>query len=275
MVTNKVAVVQMNSSESRSDNLRRAARLVSEAANQGAQLIALPELFNCLGEPESIRANAEPMSGATVSKMRELAKSFNITLLAGSFARLDDDSVFNASPLISPSGDILATYDKLHLFDIDIPGEVTFKESDLMGFGDHLCITATSVGTIGQATCYDLRFPALFQRLVEQGAEIIAIPSAFAMSTGRDHWEVLLRARAIENQCFVIAPNQFGRHGEKLQTYGRSMIIDPWGTVIAQAPDKECVIYAEIDMAQLKSVRRNLPCLDHRRDLHELPTKTG
>lgn len=264
-----VAAIQMNSTDDKSENLETGRRLVSEAADRGATLVVMPELFNCLGQPETIVSNAEPIPGPTSELMSQLARELQITLLAGSFGERceGDDKIYNTSLLFGPAGDVLTKYRKLHLFDIDLPGEVTFRESEFMGFGDRIAVTETDVGRLGQATCYDLRFPELFRLLVDQGAEVIAIPSAFAMATGRDHWEVLLRARAIENQCIVIAPNQFGHHGEKLQTYGRSMIIDPWGTVLAKATDGSGIITAEIDLDHLARVRSHLPCLQHRRPL--------
>ncbi len=270
-----VAAIQMNSTDDKTENLASARRLVTEAAGRGASLVALPELFNCLGPPETIVANSEPIPGLTSELMSKLARELQITILAGSLGeRCEGDKIFNTSLLFGPDGDLLAKYRKLHLFDIDLPGEVTFQESDFMGFGDRIAVTDTDVGRLGQSTCYDLRFPELFRLLVDDGAEVIVVPAAFAMATGRDHWEVLLRARAIENQCFVIAPNQFGRHGESLQTYGRSMIVDPWGTVLAKAPDGSGVITAEIDFDQLVKIRSHLPCLQHRRPLDQLSLAT-
>lgn len=267
-----VAAIQMNSTDDKSRNLETAERLIAEAKERGASLVALPELFNCLGQPKAIVSGAEPIPGPTSQRIGQLASELEITILAGSIGERTADEaekIFNTSLLVGPNGDVLSTYRKLHLFDIDLPGGVTFQESDFMGFGDRIAVTDTQIGRLGQATCYDLRFPELFRRLVDQGAEVIAIPSAFAMATGRDHWEVLLRARAIENQCFVIAPNQMGHHSDKLQTYGRSMIVDPWGTVLAKAPDSTCVITAEIDFEHLASVRAHLPCLKHRRPVDQ------
>ncbi len=263
-----VAAVQMTSTGDKTENQELAQRLVTEAAGRGASMVVLPELFNCLAPPATIVSNAESVPGPTSSLMSELARKLEITLVAGSLAeRCEDDKIYNTSLLFGPSGDLLARYRKLHLFDIDLPGEVTFRESEFMSFGDRVVVTDTAVGRIGQATCYDLRFPELFRLLVDQGAEVIVIPAAFAMATGRDHWEVLLRARAIENQCFVIAPNQIGHHGKNLHTYGRSMIIDPWGTVLAKAKDGCGNVFAEIDFDQLTQIRRQLPCLQHRRPL--------
>jgi len=261
----------MTSSADKSENLATARRLILQGAERGASLIALPELFNCLAQPETIVSQAEPIPGPTSRAICELAARCQVTLVAGSIAeRCETNEVYNTSLLFGPDGMLLARYRKLHLFDIDLPGSVTFRESDFLASGDRLAVTETKLGRLGQATCYDLRFPELFRRLVDLGAELLVIPSAFTLATGRDHWEVLLRARAIENQVFVIAPNQYGHHGANLHTYGRSMIIDPWGTVLATAPDGEVLITAELDFDRLAQIRRRLPCLTHRRNLDQL-----
>jgi predicted amidohydrolase len=244
---------------------------VRQAADRGASLVALPELFNCLAQPEEIVAQAEPIPGPTSRAMSELAAECQITLVAGSIAeRCGDAKTYNTSLLFGPDGALLASYRKLHLFDIDLPGVVTFRESQHMARGDRVAVTDSPVGRLGQAICYDLRFPELFRRLTDLGAQLLVIPSAFAMATGRDHWEVLLRARAIENQAFVVAPDQYGHHCENVHTYGRSMIVDPWGTVLAQAADGEALITAEVDFDQLRQIRQRLPCLTHRRNIAAL-----
>jgi predicted amidohydrolase len=267
-----VAAIQMNSGPDKPKNLETAVRLVEEAAERGAQLIALPELFNCLSTPEVIVAQAEPMPGPTASTMSDLARRLNVTLLAGSIAeRVEGMSkVYNSSLLFAPDGRPVAHYRKVHLFDIALPGQVVFQESSFMQPGDRLVVTETSVGRIGLATCYDLRFPELFRVLVDAGAEILCLPAAFTLATGRDHWEPLLRARAIENQTYVIAPNQFGRHNASMSSSGRSMILDPWGIPLAIAEDKECVITAETDLDHQEGIRTRLPALRHRRDPHSL-----
>ena len=265
-----VAAVQMNSTAEKSQNLEVAKQLIENAAKQGAELIVLPELFNCLAHPDEIVAEAEPIPGPTWEFIRNLAAELAVTIIAGSIAERDTGGkIFNTSVVLGPDGSQLGQYRKIHLFDIDLP-DVTFCESRFMEHGDQPVVSQTSVGRVGHGTCYDLRFPELFRRLVEMNAEIFAIPSAFTMATGRDHWEVLLRARAIEDQVFVIAPNQFGQHGDSLHTYGRSMIIDPWGTVLASVSDGEGVATAEIDLDQLNQIRSRLPCLKHRRKLEVL-----
>ncbi|MEO2032094.1 MAG: carbon-nitrogen hydrolase family protein [Planctomycetaceae bacterium] len=231
-------------------------------------LIALPELFNCLAEPPTIVEQAEVIPGPTSETKSNLAAELQVTLVAGSIAQHADQSgkVYNTSLLFGPDGCELARYRKIHLFDIDLPGQVTFQESALMVPGDQIVVTETAIAVVGQATCYDLRFPELFRSLVGEGANVFVIPSAFTMATGRDHWQVLLQARAIENQVYLIAPNQFGRHTERIHTYGHSMIIDPWGTVLAAAPDGEGMITAEIDFDRQAEIRSRLPCLNHRRE---------
>lgn len=267
-----VGAVQMTSGPDKARNLATAVRLVEEAAARGAQLIALPELFNCLADSATIVSQAEPVPGPTSLAMSELAARLQVTLLAGSIAQRVEgsDKVFNASLLFSPKGEQLACYRKIHLFDIDLPGQITFQESGFMQAGDRLVVTETAIGRLGQATCYDLRFPELFRRLVDAGADVFCIPSAFTLPTGRDHWQPLLRARAIENQTYVIASNQYGRNGPGIVTYGRSAIIDPWGVPLAVAADGETVITAEIDLDHQAEIRERLPALRHRRNMEEL-----
>jgi len=270
----RVAAVQMMSGEDPAQNLRAAVSLVEQAAAGGAQLVVLPEMFLCYGRPSKIVAAAEPIPGPTSDTLCELARRLKITLVAGSFceraAQPKEDTVepergFNTSLLIAPDGAIIATYRKRHLFDIEIPGEVRSRESSWLIPGDAICVTDTPCGRIGQAICYDLRFPELFRALVDADATLICIPSAFTAATGRDHWEVLLRARAIENQLYVIAPNQFGPHAPGLTSYGHSMIVDPWGTVLATASEGEGLIFSEVDLSRVTTVRERLPALSHRR----------
>lgn len=268
MTRHLVAAVQTSSGTDKEKNLAAATRLVEEAAGRGAELVVLPELFNCLGEPEVIVDNAEAVPGPTSERMSELASRLGITLVAGSIAEQTEEpgKVFNTSLIFSPEGEQLGVYRKMHLFDIDLPGRVTFQESSFMKPGDRIAVTETPVGRIGQATCYDLRFPELFRRLTDDGAEMFVVPSAFTLATGRDHWEVLLRARAVENQVHVIGPDQYAEPKPSVRTFGRSMLVDPWGTVLATAPDGEAVVVAEIDFDRQRDIRERLPALTHRRD---------
>jgi len=264
----RAAAVQISPGEDKTQNLRSAFALVEQAAAEGAQLVALPELFTCLGRPAAVLASAEDVPGPTSQALCDLARRLAITLVAGSFSERSPEptKAFNTSLLIGPDGSVLAKYRKRHLFDLEIPGQVSCRESSWLLPGDKMCATTTACGRIGQAICYDLRFPELFRQLVDLGCDLFCVPSAFTLATGRDHWEVLLRARAIENQAYVIAPNQFGQHAPGLTTYGRSMIIDPWGTVLATAADGEGVIAADVDLGRVAAVRERLPALAHRRD---------
>jgi len=260
------AAVQMTASSVKEENLAKAETFVRLAAERGATLIVLPEVFAWRGPRAEEPAQVEPIPGPTSERLRDLTRRHQIYLLAGSFLEKGDDSrSYNTSLLLSPQGDILAHYRKIHLFDVDIPGQVRVKESDTKKPGETVVATTTPLGVFGLSVCYDLRFPELYRQLAAKGAEVMFVPSAFTFPTGAAHWEPLLRARAIENQTYIIAPNQIGKNAHSYADYGNSMIIDPWGKVIARAPDKECFITAEIDRDYVEKVRRELPCLAHRR----------
>lgn len=265
----KVAVVQMQSSSRLEENTRRALELITAAATEGAKLVALPEYFACLGPPATILAAAQTLDSPWLARFREAARGLGLFLLLGSLPEKSPDPVkiYNTSVLLDPRGAIAAVYRKMHLFDINLPGKVVFRESDYILPGDQVvsCPLAETGFIMGLSICFDLRFPELYRLLVAQGAEIIAVPAAFSQATGRDHWEILLRARAIENQVYILAPAQYPHPEQSLKTYGRSMIIDPWGTVLATAPDQEGIIFAHLDRDYLRRRRRELPCLDHRR----------
>ncbi len=264
----KIALIQMNSDERRARNLQRAESLVREAAGMEPDLVALPESFPYLAPEEETLPFAEEIPGPATDMLAGLCREYGFYVLAGSIPEKTKDAerYLNTSALIGPDGSIRAKYSKVHLFDIDIPGEITNKESSHVVPG-HRPVTAEAAGSrIGLSICYDLRFPEFFRVLALEGAEIVFVPSAFASFTGRAHWEVLLRARAIENQVFVAAPAQCGRHQSKT-CYGNSMIVDPWGTVIARAGDSESVLFAELDMDNLERVRRQNPCLRNIRSL--------
>ena len=260
------AAVQMTASSVKEENLAKAETFVRLAAERGATLIVLPEVFAWRGPRAEEPAQIEPIPGPTSERLRDLARRHQIYLLAGSFLEKGDGSrSYNTSLLLNPQGDILAHYRKIHLFDVDIPGQVRVKESDTKEPGKEVVASATPLGVFGLSVCYDLRFPELYRQLATKGAEVMFVPSAFTFPTGAAHWEPLLRARAIENQTYLIAPNQIGKNAHGYADYGNSMIIDPWGKVIARAPDKECFITAEIDRDYVEKVRRELPCLAHRR----------
>ena len=267
MTTHLVAAIQMATSSDKSANLEKAENLIRLAAARGAKLVGLPEVFNWRGKRPEEAAAAESLDGVTLTLMAGLARELEIYLLAGSITEDAPGHAkrYNTSVLFGPDGERLAVYRKIHLFDVDLPGRVTIKESDAKIPGTEVVTAATNLGPIGLSVCYDLRFPELFRRLTFSGARILTIPSAFTFPTGEAHWEVLIRARAIENQCYVVAPAQFGPNVHGFSDYGNSMIVDPWGRVLARAGDSEGVVIAPIDIAYLERVRRELPSLTHAR----------
>jgi predicted amidohydrolase len=263
----RAAAVQLNSTPDKGRNLETADRLVRRAAAEGAQLVVLPEKWPVLGTGSDLRDGAEPLDGPAATWARGVARELGIDLVAGSVSERvpGEEKLRNTSLHIGPDGDVRATYRKVHMFDVEVDGTV-YRESDHEEPGDEPVLSATADGVeLGLSVCYDLRFPELYRILAVRGARIITVPSAFTLATTRDHWEVLLRARAIENQAFVVAPNQIGEHAPGLRSGGRSMIVDPWGLVLALAPDEETVITAELDLGRQADIRRRLPSLASRR----------
>ena len=260
----RAAAVQLNSTGEKDRNLATAERLVRAAAADGAELVALPEKWNLLAGGEELLAGAEPLDGPSLGAARGWARELGIHLLAGSIAERGEGRAWNTSVLIGPDGADLAAYRKLHMFDVDAGG-VAYRESEHEQPGSELVTAPVGDLTLGMTVCYDLRFPELFRILALHGARLIAVPSAFTRATGTDHWEVLLRARAIEDQVFVLAPNQVGRAAPHFDSFGHSAIVDPWGTVLAVAPDEECFVAADLDLAVQDRVRAELPSLANRR----------
>jgi predicted amidohydrolase len=264
----RAAAVQLNSSEDFERNLEAADRLVRDAARRGAQLVLLPEKWTALGDPERAAALAQPFDGPAIAWARSLARELSIDLVAGSFAELIEGAAKrrNTSVHVGPDGEVRALYRKLHMFDVEVDG-VSYAESAHEQAGDDVVVSELAGGVrLGMTICYDLRFPELYRQLAVRGAEVISVPSAFTLATTRDHWEILLRARAIENQSFVLAANQVGEHPGGFRSGGRSMIIDPWGLVLATAPDAEAAIVAELDLENQRAIRARFPTLDHVRD---------
>lgn len=261
-----VAAIQMTSGDKKRENLKKAGLLLEKGVDLGANLLALPENFSFMGKEGEKRREAEQIDdGESVNFLREFAAKYNVWLLGGTVPiKAEEGKIYNTSLLINDEGDIAARYDKIHLFDVDIPGGESHKESEMVKGGREVVSIETAYGIVGLSVCYDLRFPELYRRLTEQGARVIFVPAAFTKQTGEAHWEVLLRARAIENQVFVAAPAQVGIHSEKRQTYGNSMIIDPWGKVLARADNEETVITAKIDFSYQDEVRKSIPCLRHK-----------
>lgn len=260
------AVVQMNSGADRDENLRRAGSLVAQAAGAGAELVALPENFARMRKNDREPIVGEGEEGPIRSWARKTAAAEGVYLLAGSFpeAAPHRSKVYNTSLLVDPRGRIAAAYRKIHLFDVSVPGGETHRESERVLAGREAVTAETPLGKMGFSICYDLRFPELYRRLAEQGALVIFAPSAFTERTGKAHWEILVRARAVENQVFLVAPAQEGGHPGGRRTYGHSLIVDPWGEVLTEIPEGEGIALARLDLERQAEIRRAMPCLEHR-----------
>jgi predicted amidohydrolase len=263
----RVGAIQLNASDDTARNLAQADRLVRDAAGRGARLVVLPEKWSVLGTRKHLRAGAQTLDGPAISWARATAAELGIDLVAGSIYEdvPGQDRDANTCVHVGPDGEIAAVYRKLHPFDVEVDG-VRYAESESEAPGDEVVVSELHDGTkLGLSICYDVRFPELYRILAVRGARVIVVPAAFTLATTRDHWEPLIRARAIENQCFVIAPNQIGSHPGGFRTGGRSLIVDPWGLVLAGAPDSETAIVAELDLDRIDEVRSQIPALTHRR----------
>jgi predicted amidohydrolase len=259
----------MHSDEDVEANVKQAEALLVEAADGAADLAVLPEMFAFMG-PARLRAQiAEPVPGPITDRLAVLARDRSMWVLGGSVLEADDGRVFNTSVLFDRTGELVARYRKIHLFDAEPPGQPPIRESETFSAGEELVTHETEFGRIGLTICYDLRFPELYRGLMALGAEVLTVPAQFQWATGVDHWEVLRRARAIENQCFVVAAGQWGPYGrpeDNRRSYGNSMIVDPWGRVLEQAPDDGTgVWFADLDFTSLREIREKLPALRNRR----------
>ncbi len=261
-----MAVVQMDSQSDREANLEKAGKFVAEAVRRGANFVSFPENVNYIGTAEGKKASAEPLPGPTSELFSGLAARHGVWIHCGSYAEKipGEDMVYNLSIVVDPAGKVVARYRKIHLYDVDIVNGPSVKESSAVVPGKEIETFESDFGRMGLTVCYDMRFPELYRILALRGARLIFVPANYTLFTGKDHWEVVLRARAIENQCFIAAAGQWGVK-PAFQAYGRSMIIDPWGTVIAQAADGEGLCMAEIDMTRVDAVRKQLPSLPNRR----------
>jgi predicted amidohydrolase len=263
----RVAVCQLNARDDREANLTSARELLRRAAAAGADLAVLPEFTDYLGPAKGTPA-PEGLDGEYCSFFSDTARELGMWVLAGSFHETSSDGErsHNTSPLFDRQGTLVTAYRKIHLYDVEIPGKVSYLESEVIAPGTETVVAELEGVRLGLSICYDLRFPELYRQLaVQGGAQVIVVPAAFMMHTGRDHWEVLLRARAIENQCYVVAAGQIGDHDPGRTCFGRSMIIDPWGTVIAQAADTVGIAVADLDLDRLIKIRTELPSLANRR----------
>jgi predicted amidohydrolase len=263
----RVACVQLKASADKAETIERAGILVARAASKGADLVLLPEKWNGIGPADVLHDIAETVEeGETVAAMRGWAREHGITLVGGSIAerREGHEKLSNTCLVFDPQGELVAEYRKIHMFDVEVGGHV-YRESESEEPGDGPAVPVEVEGwKLGLTICYDLRFPELYRLLAVEGAEVVTVPAAFTLYTGKDHWELLVRARAVENQCYVVAANQWGTHPDGKAAYGRSMIVDPWGVVLAQAPDEDTVISAELERPRLEKIRRGLPSLANR-----------
>jgi predicted amidohydrolase len=268
----KVAIIQMNTGENRDANLNRIKRFIADACEQGAKLIALPEVMNRRAADKTVPTE-EPLDGPTISFMKACAAEFSLWIHCGSIREVNEEGLpYNTTVLLNDKGEIASVYRKLHLFDIELPNGFVTKESARNCPGDQVVDVVTDLGHLGMTICYDLRFPELFRLLALRGVEVMFMPANFAQATGEAHWESLLRARAIENSCYIIASAQTGQIGE-FNTYGNSMIVDPWGAILARADKEECMMLAEIDLDLVEKTRQKMPGLKNRRsDVYVLET---
>lgn len=259
-----VAAVQMTSTSDKGTNREKAARFIAMAAGAKAEIVLLPEHWDWLGKPEEKAGAAEPIHGPSVTFLRELAKRYRLSLIAGSITEANgNDPPFNTTVLIHPDGMVGRTYRKIHLFDSEL--DRAHRESAFTSAGDEVVVEGLGLVTVGFSICYDVRFPELFQQLARRGADLFVIPANFTAHTGPPHWEVLVRARAIENQCFILAADQTGLTGAGWEAHGHSMIVSPWGEILAMAGKEETVITARLDLNTLKEIRKKIPVHEHRK----------
>jgi predicted amidohydrolase len=273
----RVACVQMTSRRDKAANLERAESLTARAASTGADVVVLPEKWNLIGSADDYRAGAETLDGESAQAMSRWARTLGVTLVGGSISerREGREKLSNTCCLFDPEGTLVAVYRKIHLFDVEVGGQV-YRESETEEPGALPVVAPAEDWLVGLTVCYDLRFPELYRVLALAGAELVTVPAHFTTPTGRDHWHVLLRARAIENQCYVAAAGQVGETLAGKPAYGRSLVVDPWGVVLAQAPDEETVITAELDRARLRDIRAKLPSLANRQpDAYRPPERVA
>jgi len=266
----RVAAVQMRSTADLAANLSTVKELTARAATEGAQLVALPENFSFLGRGEGDKmpiAESLRGTGPIISTLRELAIKHGVYLMGGGTPEIvpgDAKRTFNTAVVFSPGGHLIATYRKIHLFDVDIPGGAVLRESDATAAGDETVVVEIAGAPVGLSICYDLRFPELYRSLVkDKGAEVILVPAAFTAHTGAAHWNLLLRARAVEDQAWVVAPAQWGRHNEKRHSFGHTLVVDPWGTVVDERDEGDGLVIANLDGATVAQRRQQMPCLAH------------
>ena len=271
----KIAVVQMDSQNDKGENMKAACRFIDEAAAEGAKLVSFPEVMNLSGDNVGEGGGHETIPGYTTEILMAKAKEHGIYIHSGSFCEKipGEERAYNASVIIDPEGKIIAHYRKLHTFDVTLPDGTVCDESARVHPGDDIVTVDTALGKLGMSICYDIRFPELYRLMALEGAQVIFTPASFTMPTGKDHWETILRTRAIENGCYIVAADQIGKK-VRFTAYGNSMVVDPWGTVISRAKDQVGITYAEIDLDFLDSIRAKIPSLKNRRsDVYDLRRK--
>ncbi|MCC0686518.1 MULTISPECIES: carbon-nitrogen hydrolase family protein [unclassified Clostridioides] len=269
----KIAVCQMMTTENKTENINHAVEMVTESATNGAEIVVLPEMFNCPYENKYFPKFAEEYPGETTTILSKLAKKHGIYLVSGSIPELEDRKIYNTCYVFDKNGTLIGKHRKMHLFDIEVTGKVSFKEADTLTAGNDVTVIDTEYGKVGIAICYDIRFPELSRLMSLKGAEIVILPAAFNMTTGPAHWELSIRMRALDNQIFYVGAAPARNKDASYIAFGNSRISDPWGKIIAQADENECIIYADIDRDLIPDIRQQLPLLKHRRtDLYELKT---
>ncbi|OEC99589.1 MULTISPECIES: carbon-nitrogen hydrolase family protein [Methanobrevibacter] len=263
----KLALCQMNVVDNKKENIKRAHSMIKESVSKNADFIILPEMFNCpYSNDKFIEYGEKENNSPTLNEISELAKTNKVYILAGSIPEREENKLYNTSYLFDKQGNVIAKHRKMHLFDIDVKGKVTFKESDVLTAGNKVTVAETEFGKIGIGICYDIRFPELARIMVENGALILVYPGAFNMTTGSSHWELLFRSRAIDNQAFCIGVAPALNKNASYHSYGHSIIVNPWGKVIAQASEKESLIISEIDLNEIKKIREELPLIKNKRN---------
>lgn len=263
----KIALCQMKVIDNKDSNIKKALDMIETSAENKVDLIILPEMFNCPYENNKFREYAEEKnSSKTLNAISKAAKKFNLYIIAGSIPELDNDKLYNSSFIFDGNGEIVGFHRKMHLFDIDIPGKITFKESEALSAGNQITVIDTELCKIGVAICYDMRFPELLRLMALKGAELIVIPGAFNMTTGPAHWETLTRVRAVDNQLYMAAASPAKNEDLLYVAYGNSMIADPWGEILVRAGENEEIIYADIDLSRVEELREELPLLKNRRE---------
>lgn len=261
----KIGVCQMLVGADKDENIRNAQRWIRKAAEKGSQVVVLPEMFNCPYENKYFPIFAETFPGKTTEALSQLAKELGVYIIGGSIPEKEGDAIYNTSYIFAKDGSLLGRHRKMHLFDIGVEGGIRFKESEVLTAGNDVTVVETEYCKIGIAICYDMRFPELIRLMALEGAQVIVVPAAFNMTTGPAHWEITMRARALDNQVYFVVASPARNLEASYHAYGHSAIVDPWGTILYEADEKECVIDRVVDLEKIQKVREELPLLKHRR----------